>query len=143
MALAKQDHMDQVHATASMQTCSAATAASITRINPTLTLLQLRLDGTLALSKLGVAPMCRTVIINHLTDTLASPQPLPDVCRKALAEVVRVLSSALDDAAMCHHLNAVLVQARPPPPPRFSSRQPPPPTPLSPMATARGRHPPT
>jgi hypothetical protein len=41
--------------------------------------------GTLALSKLGVASACRPIILNHLSDALASA--LPEGCRRALAEV--------------------------------------------------------
>jgi hypothetical protein len=44
--------------------------------------------GTLALSNLGVAPLCRAVIVNHLNDVLASSAHLPDACRKALSEVL-------------------------------------------------------
>lgn len=115
LALAKQDHMDPLRldgtCTHFRPLCHFGSSNDVDA-------------GTLALSKLGVAPICRPVIVHHLNDVLASPAVLPEVCRKALAEVhfvcgmmlhtscfvkvVRVLTSQLDDSSMCHHLEAVL-----------------------------------
>ena len=78
LALAKQDHMDPLRLDGACMPapprcrCGCPNDADA---------------GTLALSRLGVAPMCRPVIVHHLNDVLASPAALPEVCRKALAEV--------------------------------------------------------
>ncbi len=79
LALAKQDHMDPLRLDGAPLHCTPLCPGSASVHDAC--------AGTLALSKLGVAPMCRQVIVNHLSDVLASPAGVPEVCRKALAEV--------------------------------------------------------
>ena len=78
LALAKQDHLDPLR----LDGVPLQSVASSCCLMPCDT-------GTLALSKLGVASACRPIILNHLSDALASPAGLPEGCRRALAEVRR------------------------------------------------------